>query len=63
MGDTGIVVAAENPAALAGAMDRLLECLAQSPNEMRYRARAWIIENFSIGLLVDWTEALLDALI
>lgn len=63
IGSTGELAAPRDPAALAHAMDRLLMRLEQAPNEIRNSARARIVENFSVGRLIDRTEEVLEQLI
>jgi glycosyltransferase involved in cell wall biosynthesis len=62
LGGVGEVVSPGDPAALAGAIERLLGRLGQSPETLRKAARARIVENFSVELLIDRTESRLKRL-
>lgn len=62
VGDTGEIVPPRDSQALADALERMLARLDRSPGVTRDRARARIVENFSVDRLIDRTEDLLERL-
>jgi glycosyltransferase involved in cell wall biosynthesis len=61
IGDTGEVVRAKDPIALADGVDRLLDRLNADPAAIRANARARIVENFSLEEMIDQTVTVLRA--
>lgn len=59
--DTGAVVPPRDPAALAGAWERLLTLPAADFAALKARARRRMVEHFSIARMLDDTEAVLRA--
>ncbi|MCB2186667.1 MAG: glycosyltransferase [Deltaproteobacteria bacterium] len=57
VGDTGAVVPPGDPAALAGALNALGERLMLEKTALRQAARARIVENYSLGRMVERTVA------
>ena len=62
IGDTGEIVQPRNSCALSDALGRMLVRLERDSGEVREKARARIVENFSIERLVVRTEVLLEPL-
>ncbi len=60
IGDTGEIVPAEDPAALADGIGRLIDRLIEDPVALRADARSRIVENFSVEKMIDRTIAVLD---
>lgn len=60
VGETGIVVPCENPAALADAWDRLID---KAGPDRSAACRARIVEHFALASLIDATERALQGLV
>ena len=61
IGDTGEVVPAKDPLALARGIDRMIDRLNAGPAAIRADARERIVENFSLEEMIDQTVAVLGA--
>ena len=62
VGDTGLVVEPRDPQALAGAWDRLLELDEGERQALGARARARVIERYTVERMVSAYEELYDKL-
>lgn len=62
VGDTGLVVPTREPAALAGAWDRLLALDARERDALGARARARVIERYTLERMVAAYESLYERL-
>lgn len=63
VGDTGYVVGADDPTALAVAWKKMLDLGSTERRRLGQRARERIVEHFSLDRLVDKTSSILDALV
>lgn len=61
IGDTGEIVPAKDPVALADGIERLIGRLSADPVAVHSAARARIVENFSLEKMIDQTVAALEA--
>lgn len=63
VGDTGVVVPPADPAALARGWEEMLERIERDGPELRARARARVVETFTVERLIERTEQALYALL
>jgi glycosyltransferase involved in cell wall biosynthesis len=63
LGDTGLIVPRGDPQALATALQRMIDLPAEEKHSLGLRARARIVENYSVEKMVARTQDALEALL